>query len=504
MTIRSKPLRITLLVSAILLILISIAVLVFVLIFDRVFLKILWKNLALTPGSPVYEGWVAPSVPIYFTVHLYNLTNFDQFKNGSRPHFDIVGPFVYQEKRERFNINFLNDSSPPSVKFDHRIFYYFKPEMSVGDPNDFTITTPDLLVATTINKNMGFAVSGYERFITKTAQEVMWGYDHPFFNSVFGMFTTKQAVGLFATINGTEVFNYVINTGADNIKDIGKIYEVDGKQVMQVWEHPEANMINGTDGSLAPPGLELGSTVEFHAASICRSSTLYAVDKKPTQNHEGVEVVVFSPAPPKPDRITEWRNDMFCSKTNGCPLKGLIDLEPCLSVRAHAVPLFLSQPYFLGADPRITDKFDGIPVPDPVDHSTWVHIEPTAGLVLEAFKRIQFNLKMKLDYGSEETYYMPTGWVAETAIADKKTLDTVYNKMFLPRKRIPFFLSIAGAVAALLSVILILVLVFCVRTRSTSHRAKRDGTISPTSAKMDRTFPVSSWSDPPPTTDPQV
>ncbi|GAA56005.1 Lysosome membrane protein 2 [Clonorchis sinensis] len=485
MTIRSKPLRITLIVAAALFIVIALFTLILVLIFDRLFLALLAQKLAISPNSPVYESWLVPTVPIYFSVYLLNLTNPTEVLAGARPHLEEVGPYVYRERRERFDVQFGNGSESHTVRFKYRIFYYFDRNKSINDPSTVRITTPNLYFLVMTSSNMGWILGDEGPFITLTAEEVMWGYT-PALVSFLRAFFGDKKVGLFATNNGTNVNEFVVNTGAKNIQDIGKIYEVNGQQILDIWDNLEANMLNGTDGTVAAPGLRVGSTVEFHVPDICRSVTSYAVDTTTTQERDDVEVTVFSGSPPNStDPLAKWRTDMFCTKDSGCPPQGLLSLQRCAAKKGADLPLFLSQPFFLGADPQIAAAFDGLPVPSKEKYSTWVHIEPTTGFVLEAFKRIQFNIFMENTDSKYKDmkgpYYFPIAWIAEIAVADKKSVDMLANMVLAPRKKVPLILTIVGAISTVLAVTLIVILVACVRTRSISHRAKRNGTVSPAS-----------------------
>ncbi|KAA0200868.1 CD36 class B scavenger receptor [Fasciolopsis buskii] len=96
MVARSKVIKILLIGLAALFVILALITLVTVLIFDRLFLSILYKQLAIVPGSAVFDSWVAPSVPVYFSVYLFNLTNEAEVLKGGAPRLHEVGPFVYR------------------------------------------------------------------------------------------------------------------------------------------------------------------------------------------------------------------------------------------------------------------------------------------------------------------------------------------------------------------------------------------------------------------------
>ncbi|KAF7259694.1 hypothetical protein EG68_02356 [Paragonimus skrjabini miyazakii] len=420
---KSNCFMVVLIIIAVILLVLALVSFILLFVFDQLFLTMLAKNTVLQPGSPLFDNWLSPSVPIWFKVYMLNLTNADEVLNGGRPHFQEVGPFVYRENRERYDRQFSNNSSPQTIRYKHRIFYYFQPDLSLTNPNNVKITTPHLYCLSPDARWMTMFTS-CEPFTTLTAQEAMWGYYPTSLLEVTG-----QKVGIFAEINGTDVHEFVVNDGVENIQNIGQIYEVDGKKKLTIWDNDEANTINKLDidtkieeinGSLAPPGLQVGSTVTFYVPEICRSTTLYATGKKNTVNSKDVEIIVFTGAPADPtEHIFEWRNRIFCQTKAGCPPKGLVALGPCLNSRGINMPLYLSQPSFIGADPRIGVHFDGLSLPNPDKHVTTVHIEPTTGFLLEAFKRVQFNLLMrntnKMFKNMKSGIYFPIGRIEEVS-----------------------------------------------------------------------------------------
>ncbi|KAF6779031.1 hypothetical protein AHF37_01594 [Paragonimus kellicotti] len=222
---KASRLEVTLIVSAVVFILLALVSFILLLVFDRMFLNLLAKNLVLQPGSPLFDNWLKPSVPILFKVYLLNLTNADEVLAGGRPHFQEVGPFVYRETRDRYDVDFLNDVSPRMMRYKHRIFYHFQPDLSFANPEYIEITTPDLYYLGLVAQSMTFLDEDRAPFVTLTAEQVMWGY----YPSLLLEWSGKK-VGLFSTHNGTNVNEFLVDVGTENIQDIGKIYEVDGKR----------------------------------------------------------------------------------------------------------------------------------------------------------------------------------------------------------------------------------------------------------------------------------
>ncbi|CAL8070705.1 unnamed protein product [Calicophoron daubneyi] len=483
MSLKSKGIRICLVVSAFLLFLVAIASLILVLVFDKVFAKLLAEKLPLLPGSEVLDNWIKPTVPVYFTVYLFNLTNPERVLAGERPNLSVVGPFTYRETREKFAIKFSSEAKPKRLRFKQRIFYHYVPGLSVDIPESSKITTIDMIYMELVGRDT-ISFFNYELFVKLSPHEFMWDYT-TFISSLGSSLSGSKTsnAGFFALSNETTVFEFTVDTGVDDIQNIARIYDVDGKSVMNVWDVSEANMINGTDGSIASPGLEVGSEVTFHVPDICRSATSYAIGQTTTKNRDDVDVIVFSPTSPKPDDpLVQWREKMFCEHGITCPPKGLISLRPCLKSNGFKVPMYMSQPYFLGGDPELRAAINGLPEPNEEEHATRVHIEPNTGFVLEAFKKVQFNVLLNRETTSikkiKKPIYFPVAWVIESAVADKATLDMLYTKLLRPKKLIPIILSIVGAVALLFCVSIVCVLLMFIRIRR--RRSKPTALVSST------------------------
>jgi len=68
-------------------------------------------------------------------------------------------------------------------------------------------------------------------------------------------------------------------------------------------------------------------------------------------------------------------NECFCmdSDRDRCRLNGIYDMSSCQS----DIPIIVTLPHFLGADPIITDRIEGLK-PDPKIHRPVIHVEPVS------------------------------------------------------------------------------------------------------------------------------
>ncbi|CAH8619584.1 unnamed protein product [Heterobilharzia americana] len=456
------------------------------------------QKLAILPGNEVYDNWRSPSVPVYFSVYLYNLTNPDDVLKGHRPRFAEVGPYVYREDRQRLNINFSQESPPKTVAFRHRILYYFQRNLSVGPDDEGLVTSLDLvtvgMIAFPSIYKYASLLYNFGAFVTRSPREIIWGYEDPILAicQQFGKCDTSRA-GLMAQNNGTKFFDLVIDTGAYNISNVGKVLRYNGLTNLDYWHTEYANMINGTDGSVIAPGLKMSDRIYFFVPDFCRSFYSDAVGWATAKHDSSVHLLRFSsPREQSLNATLNPSNAAFCPKKKAgptCPPTGLIPLSPCSNPQV-AVPIFASQPHFLGADPYIREAMDGIRKPNESLDSTVLLIEPNTGFILEAYKKVQINVYIENNGDLGEVYedlkgpyFFPVSWFTEFAIADPKSLKKVSNYIIKPKKIIPIVLSTVAALALVSAVIVIALLLTCYKQSkndSSSLRTQAGSTFMPT------------------------
>ena len=66
------------------------------------------QSLVMSPTSDLFKLWKDPPVQPEMRVYLFNLTNIEEWMNGSveKLHAEEVGPYVYQEIWTKKNITF--------------------------------------------------------------------------------------------------------------------------------------------------------------------------------------------------------------------------------------------------------------------------------------------------------------------------------------------------------------------------------------------------------------
>jgi hypothetical protein len=113
-------------------------------VFNAILKQQIHKSVALSgPKGEAWQYWVTTNFKdapiIYETYGFYNCTNYLDVLQGSVPIVKEIGPFVYKYTKNKVNPTFNADKS--ELSYTRWVYWELIPELSIGDPNDFKITT---------------------------------------------------------------------------------------------------------------------------------------------------------------------------------------------------------------------------------------------------------------------------------------------------------------------------------------------------------------------------
>lgn len=137
---------------------------------------------------------------------------------------------------------------------------------------------------------------------------------------------------------------FEVYTGTDDINQTTTILKIDDKATNSFWANGKdgrvsgCNMINGTDAATYPPHLKPKGWIDVYSTDICRSARLH-YEKKVV--FRGITAYRFATGPDFLNEIgPEHGTECFCTKnilnvpsrSDGCLLKGAMDLTPCQGI----------------------------------------------------------------------------------------------------------------------------------------------------------------------------
>lgn len=170
---------------------------------------------------------------------------------------------------------------------------------------------------------------------------------------------------IFHQTNATSSGRWKVMRGVKNIKDLGKVVEIDGEHEFEAWDGDECNEFRGTDGTIFSPFNQPEDVFWSTEPAICRAMKVDPTGKK--TKYRGVPTRLYTLN--YDDIANTPELQCYCRDEGECPRKGTIDLFPCMGA-----PLIASNPHFLFADPELLDKIIGLH-PNEKDHAVYAHFE---------------------------------------------------------------------------------------------------------------------------------
>ncbi|ODM92316.1 Platelet glycoprotein 4 [Orchesella cincta] len=267
----------------------------------------------------------------------------------------------------------------------------------------------------------GYSVQHYLNFLKSPAVTLVGGVRIP--RSI-----ETGRFGFYLGKNNTDDGEYVIRSGKNNPQEFGQIVSWNGKTKLNYYSG-FCNLINGTDGSLAPPFLTKDSLIRFFSSDICRS--IFVMFREEV-NVGGIQAFRFK----MPDAKTIFAHKDFCfcpkGKNNECFKYGVLSMAPC----RDDAPIALSGAHFLDAYDKYQEMVLGLK-PDRDKHETVLDIEPKTGVILRAAKRVQFNVMVHPNrdmttFANVRATLFPFMWVEEMVEPNEVLMDELQQQLFVP------------------------------------------------------------------------
>ncbi|KAL7727453.1 hypothetical protein ACLKA6_017573 [Drosophila palustris] len=403
--------------------------------------RIIDWQISLSPYALLRKLWLLPPLEVFIMVYMFNYTNVDAFIAGTDAKMKIeeVGPYVYQEVLSNHNVT-LNEANN-TITYTPRREYIFVRDRSVGDPKVDRIRAPNIPymgVSTQAAKLSMFAALGLSA-VTKrlnaqpmleiSVHDYMWGYeDHlvhlasKFVPSYINFASFGIMEKLFREGNESNVFNMHLPERKDshgvNLPDSPRAYSlhsINGERGFTRWGYDEAT--NGTrcnrfwgshDATLFPRDMNEEDTFYIYRRTFCR---LLQMKFNRTRTYKGQDAFEYTMDPNVFDSELENVNSSCFCKNNHCLKRGMGSVGPCY----YNMPLAITYPHFMYADPSLLAPFDGLN-PDESRFSSAVLLQPQLGVPLHAHVRLQANLavgNIKFDSTMEpfENMVLPLLWV---------------------------------------------------------------------------------------------
>lgn len=184
---------------------------------------------------------------------------------------------------------------------------------------------------------------------------------------------------------------HTIGTGVGDMSDFGQLKYWKGQNYTKYFAS-ECAQVRGSPGEFQLTRLQKYHPIRYFSSDLCRSVELEYVDEVWVNGVLGYRYKlganVFDNGTLYPE------NKCYC---NGeCLPSGAINISSCW----YNLPIYASQPHFLGADKYFLSKLSGLQ-PNRTIHDSYTILEPRTGFILEFRGRVQLNIYLapNLYYG---------------------------------------------------------------------------------------------------------
>ncbi|XP_070197448.1 lysosome membrane protein 2-like isoform X3 [Littorina saxatilis] len=377
---------------------------------------------------------------------MFDIVNPEEVLQGGQPSLVEKGPYTYRATLEKFNITFNTNRT---VTYRQRQTFVFDRDRSVGWDNDTftTVSAPLFTVGTLLQYQYPFLkdavnvlLEGLEEkaLIKVSVHDIFWGYPDPFLKLVKEVFDKLHlhndlitgVFGYYMGKNATDDGLYTAFTGTDDLAKFLLVNYWNREHSLSYWSTKQANMLNGTDGSLFPPFVTKDRIVQYFDSNVFRSISM---NFKEDSNVRGIPTLKFVVEDKEFANATiNPANAGFCTPRDHCIPSGLLNC----SAMGHGAPLYVSLPHFLGADPYYFNLVEGLH-PDRQKHQPFFHLHAMTGVCLSAGRRYQLNIQMK-EYpflsktNGLKLSYVPVLWINGQAEIDDRIKNLFQDQIESP------------------------------------------------------------------------
>ncbi|KAL7736287.1 hypothetical protein ACLKA6_002956 [Drosophila palustris] len=410
--------------------------------FPLLFQELVKRSINLKPGSESRQLWQQLPFPMIFKIYVFNVSNPEQVEAGDKPKLEEVGPLVFEEWKDKFNVQDIE--AEDAVSFNMRNTFQLRSDLGLSGQQLITMPHPLLQFMAMANlgqphETQAAVAMGLElifkpssAFVTATFMELffegIWvncDQEHPAAQAICQQF---QAGAVPGAGNHTNAGNFKVARSRSKGSTVGRVLQFNGADELQVWQDTNTsscNRLRGTDATIFAPFMRPQQGLWSYSAQLCRSLSptwmgRTSYKQLPAQRYE---LNFGSPR-------LEANLSCYCtSYPDDCPADGTMDL-----LRCSGSPLIASLPHFYQADPKLLDDVEGLS-PSKDKHASILIFEQLSGTVLSVYNRLQFSLKVSpvqhvRVLSQLRSLAMPLFWIEESLQLDEKFTAVLHKKIF--------------------------------------------------------------------------
>jgi hypothetical protein len=439
----------------------------------------------LAPMSNGLENWSNPPVKTIRAYRLFNITNYmDIMTKTNNPvlEFQETKPLSYQFSVKKNNVQWSEDNTKVHFSVERLFRRDGEFDETLLNQEGAFVDILRVMFRTKFGRiadPLFYILGGNNAFNYSKAVDKLEGYVSPIFAAISARMhgPNKDKYGFIYRQNGSNGFNYTINTGIDQASIKGRVVDF-ASEYTSYTTKAEDWKADFFDGLTFPP---LGNppkrmVINLFQPDFCRpiqlrynrTISMFGID----QVHEYVLKLIDAEKCPEMDE--------------NCPEADKLDITKCFSEEIPEETLFLSKPHLYGHDSSSTNVAFA---PDADKHESTIYFEPLSGTPLRAHLRIQLNTnawidRIKVDdQGATEPTktrairrFIPMMWIDQTITLNDATLNRLKSVSVILQKGHSAYQSlklvyILIALFSIIAIISVIELFFWNRQRKMTRRS---------------------------------
>jgi len=354
--------------------------------------KVLSKT-KLAPLSEGMENWLNPPVKTLRDYRLFDITNYmDIMTETTSPklEFKETLPLTYRMSVKKNNVEWLQDNQ--QIHYSVERLFEREGEFSeeVLNEKGAFIDILRVMFRTKFNRvadSVFYMLGGNNAFNYSKAIDKVEGYVSPLFAAIAARMQgpNREKYGFIYRYNGSDGYNFTIDTGIDRPSDKGKVVDF-ASEYAPFKTNADEWQTEFFDGLTFPP---LGNppnrkVINVFQADFCRPVQL--------RYNRTVSMFGFNEVH---EYVLKLVDAQTCPQMDeNCPEVDKLDITKCFSAEIPDETLFLTKPHLFGHDSTATNVAF---TPDFDKHESTIYFEPITGTPLRAQLRIQLNVNAWID-----------------------------------------------------------------------------------------------------------